>query len=62
MWASAKLPVSRGDWSLNSEWVLLHIVKDIMVVFSEAFFIHPSIHSSRHPSMDGREENPDRNK
>jgi hypothetical protein len=28
---------------------LLHIVKDVVFVFGEAFSIHPS----RHPSMDG---------
>ncbi len=36
---------SHGGWfSLT-----LHIVKDVVVVFREAFSIHPS----RHPSMDG---------
>jgi hypothetical protein len=30
---------------------LLYIVKDVVVVFREAF--NPSIHPSRHPSMDG---------
>jgi hypothetical protein len=31
--------------------ITLHIVKDVVVVFREAF--HPSIHPSCHPSMDG---------
>jgi hypothetical protein len=29
----------------------LHIVKDIVVVFSEAFSFHPSIHPVIHPWM-----------
>jgi hypothetical protein len=33
-------------------WIL-HIVKEVVVVFHEAFSIHPSIHPSCHPSMDG---------
>jgi hypothetical protein len=30
-----------------------HIVKDVMVIFGEAFSIHPSVRPSCHPSMDG---------
>jgi hypothetical protein len=42
---------------------LLHIVKDIVVVFREAFSIYPSVRPVIHPWMASyREENPDKNK
>jgi hypothetical protein len=42
---------------------LLHIVKDVVVVFRETFSIHPSIRPVIHPWMASyREKNPNRNK
>jgi hypothetical protein len=35
----------------EKEIYITYIAKDVMVIFREAF--HPSIHSSRHPSVDG---------
>jgi hypothetical protein len=39
----------------DSNVYILHIVKDVVVIFSEAFHhvTRSSIHLSRHPSMDG---------
>jgi hypothetical protein len=40
-----------GQSMQHVEIIKLHIVKDVVVIFRETF--HPSIHLSRHLSMDG---------
>jgi hypothetical protein len=45
------------------KYAKLHIVKDVMVVFGEAFSIHPSVRPIIHPWMASyMEENLGRNK
>jgi hypothetical protein len=57
----------KGKFHVDTEPSKLHIVKDVVVIFREAFShdlsIHPSIHPVIHPWMASyREENPGRNK